>query len=110
MKVVDVYDGDTCTVLCVFQGYLVRWRCRLVGYDTPELRTTNKEEKERAVAAREFLKTLLPKSLFMGHCVGLDKYGRILLDLKFNNTPVSELMIDNNHGYVYNGGKKEFPI
>ena len=107
MKVNSVYDGDTITVLCFYNGSLVRWRCRMVGYDSPEMRTKNANEKEAAVSAREFLKTLLPKGVFLGPCKGLDKYGRLLLDLKHKSIPIKDIMILNTHGYAYEGRTKQ---
>lgn len=106
-KVVAVYDGDTITIVCVFRGKIVRWRCRLIGYDSPELRSQNAEEKKKALESKEFLMTLLPKSMFRCKCKGVDKYGRLLIDLKVKNVRISEIMISNNHGYAYSGGKKE---
>ena len=44
-KCVDVYDGDTIQVVFQMQSELFRWTCRLVGIDTPEIRTRNKTEK-----------------------------------------------------------------
>lgn len=106
MKVFSVYDGDTISVLCIHKGKIVRWRCRLIGYDSPELKTKDEDEKKRAIAARDFLKTILPKNAFRGKCKGLDKYGRILLDLKFKRKSISEIMIDSGHGLYYDGKTK----
>ena len=47
-KVVKVYDGDTITVVFPLKykvkgipilGQMYKWNCRLIGIDTPELRT-----------------------------------------------------------------------
>ena len=46
-KVVDIYDGDTCKIVMPFKNELYRWNCRLIGIDTPELRTRN--DKRRSV-------------------------------------------------------------
>ena len=107
MKISDVYDGDTINVLCLHNGRLVKWRCRMKGYDSPEMKGKSQEEKEAAIAARDFLKTLLPNKIFLAKCEGLDKYGRILLDLKHKGLPIKEIMILNNHGYEYDGGTKK---
>jgi endonuclease YncB( thermonuclease family) len=108
MRVENVYDGDTITVSCIYKTSIVRWRCRMMGYDSPEMRTKNESDKKLAIDARDFLKTLLPKGLFRGQCRGLDKYGRLLLDLKCagTRTPISSIMITNGHGYKYDGGTK----
>lgn len=77
------------------------------GYDSPEMKTKSEEEKKAAIEARDFLKTLLPTNIFLAKCEGLDKYGRILLDLKYQGLPIKEIMILNNHGYEYDGGTKK---
>lgn len=109
MKIVNVYDGDTCTALCVFRGKLVRWRCRMFGYDCPELRSKIPEEKQIALLGKEQLKLLLnyrTRRPFRGHCRGIDKYGRLLLDVKVKGRPISEVMIEKNLAIAYTGGKK----
>ena len=103
MKIVDVYDGDTITVICFVNKCPVRWRCRLQGYDAPEMRS---EEKQKAISTRNFLKEILPKKIFYGQCNGLDKYGRLLLQIKVNHIDISQIMIQNGHAYPYTGGKK----
>ena len=37
-KVVDVYDGDTCTVIFNLSDNLVKFKCRCRGYDSPEMK------------------------------------------------------------------------
>lgn len=108
MRIEDVYDGDTFTAMCIQKGRIVRWRCRMYGYDSPELKTKNEEEKQAAIAAREFLKTLLPKRSFRAECIGLDKYGRMLLDLKCakSKLKVRDVMILHGHGTEYYGKAK----
>ena len=119
-KVVDVYDGDSCKVVFPLQDKLYRWNVRLDGYDTPEMRPRkNKPNREQEIAAAKeakiFLKSLVMKSseqLVYIKCKEFDKYGRLLGDLfvcEDDKCSVNQLMIDNGHGYVYNGGtKKEF--
>ena len=107
MKVVSVYDGDTITVICIFRGKMVRWRCRLIGYDAPEMKSKVSEEKEKAIKAKEFLETMLPKYVFKGQCRGTDKYGRLLLDLKYKKLSISTIMVNHKLGQPYNGGTKK---
>ena len=45
-KVVSLYDGDTCDLAFYLDDdrkYLVRYKCRMSGYDAPELEETNGE-------------------------------------------------------------------
>ena len=79
----------------------------MMGYDSPEMRTRDQTAKERAIHAREKLKTLLPTNVFLGNCNGLDKYGRLLLNLKYNGKLISNIMIESGHGYAYDGGRKD---
>ena len=108
MRVVSVYDGDTITVLTRgIDGRHVKWNCRMLGYDSPELKSSNDAEKEAAVQAREFLKTILPVDhVFVGDVHGLDKYGRLLLDYRHKGRPIADVMISAKHGVAYHGGKK----
>lgn len=105
-RVVDVYDGDTITLAMIERGHVVRRRCRCVGYDAPEMRGPHKEE---AIAAREALKRVLPRRAFRVSITGLDKYGRLLVDLRHDGRAVSDIMVSLGHGYYYDGGKKCLP-
>ena len=45
-KVVDVYDGDSVKIVFSLHNSFYKWKCRLEGIDTPELRTYDLKEKE----------------------------------------------------------------
>ena len=45
-KVISVYDGDTIKVVFPLNDIFYKWNCRLMGVDTPEIRTRNTKEKE----------------------------------------------------------------
>ena len=47
-KVVDVYDADTVSIIIDFNCRPARFSCRLVGIDTPEMKTDNEKEKQLA--------------------------------------------------------------
>ena len=38
-KVVSIYDGDTCDLVIIRNGSLERFQSRLLGIDTPEIKT-----------------------------------------------------------------------
>lgn len=83
-RVVDVYDGDTVTLLYLDAlGRPRRRRARLVGFDAPELRGT---DHVRALRARDFLraKTSFRRSVRV-HYEGLDKYGRLLVRFRLGD-------------------------
>ena len=116
-KVVDVYDGDTCKVVFPFAEKMCRWNVRLTGYDTPEMRPpknqeNREEEKKAAYAARNFLrsKVMNDDQLVYIKCGEFDKYGRLLGTLYLQDeesTSINDLMIQEGHGYVYDGGTKK---
>ena len=58
-KVVSVYDGDTMKVVFPLNNKMYKWNCRLLGIDTPELRTKDKHEKDLAKIAKENLMKLV---------------------------------------------------
>lgn len=62
-KVVSVYDGDTITIETSIG---TTPSLRLVGVDTPEINASTLAEKNRAIAARDFLRNLiLNKHIFI---------------------------------------------
>lgn len=110
-KVVDVYDGDTCTIVFKWEGKYRKFKCRCYGYDSPEMKprlnVENRDEiKENAVKAKERL-IKLTTDIVRVECMDFDKYGRLLVKLyKNNNSLINDIMINEGHGYVYNGGTK----
>lgn len=103
-RVLDVYDGDTCTVL-VDLGFRcsVEVKVRLLGINAPELRG---DTKDAGVAARDYL-----AGLILGRDVFLktekdkqEKYGRWLgvIYLRLDdNKSVNQKMIDDGYGVAY---------
>ena len=110
-KVVDVYDGDTCTIVFKWEGKYRKFKCRCYGYDSPEMKPRldiqNREQiKENAVKAKERL-IELTTYIVRVECMDFDKYGRLLVKLyKNNNILINDIMITEGHGYVYHGGTK----
>jgi len=111
-KCVKVYDGDTITV--VFQPFsetpFYKFNIRLNGIDTPELRGSSPDEKEKAILARDFLANLILDEIIFIKLGDFDKYGRLLGDIylsKDDTKSINELMIEKGHAYEYNGGTKK---
>lgn len=75
---VKVYDGDTCTLNLLTKFGFHKWNIRMVGYDAPELKTHDVEEKTHAIAAREMLKELIFGKFVIVHCEKFEKFGRLL--------------------------------
>lgn len=107
-KVVDVYDGDTIKIVFTFSNKLYKFNCRIVGVDTPELRTKNKDEKKYGIHVRDKLREKILNKVVMVECGDFDKYGRLLIDIKDNlNKKISEWLIENKYAFAYDGGKKK---
>lgn len=54
-KVCDVHDGDTITILTTVNGYPIKTHIRIVGIDTPEIRTKNLKEKQAATVVYDYV-------------------------------------------------------
>lgn len=104
VRCVDVYDGDTFTVLMRHNGDVVRRRCRCLGYDAPEMRGP---DKDLAIAARDHLASVIPKGVFKIQFEGTDKYGRLLVSFIVNGESLAQHMVRTGHGYPYDGGRKK---
>jgi endonuclease YncB( thermonuclease family) len=112
-KVVKVYDGDTITIVTLlFNGdvssksKLYKFNVRILGIDTPELKTKNVGEKGLAIIARNALSELVLNKVVKLENVSYDKYGRILCNVFLDNVNISEWLVSNNHAVLYNGGTK----
>lgn len=79
-KVLNVYDGDTITV-DIDLGFSMTLRglkVRLSGIDTAEMKSEDTALKDKALKARDWLRSqILNKDVFL-ESSGLDKYGRWL--------------------------------
>jgi len=105
-KIVDVYDGDTCT--CVLQypdsKKFFKWKVRLMGYNAPELKpllkTPNRDEIiNQAKILRDDLKLLTHNKILYLKFYGFDKYGRILGKLYYleNDTKSINEIFQSKH-------------
>jgi len=122
-KVVDVYDGDTLWIVILVHGSLYKYKIRMVGYDSPELKPSlsygNREaEIQAAVKAKAHLVQLLDGKEVEVEFHEYDKYGRPLAKLYTSTSGwrcfglkdvacVNDQMIQDGHGKKYDGGKKE---
>ena len=68
-KVIKVYDGDTITIATRLPGNtcVYRFSVRLDGIDTPEIKSKNPREHERAVFVREQLHKLVYDKIVLLH-------------------------------------------
>lgn len=116
-KVTRVIDGDTVDVNIDlgFSVWLYKERVRIVGIDTPESRTRDKEEKKYGLAAKKFVKDFLSNGtvkLITKKYDAKGKFGRILgdfhvMDKDGNERVLSSAMILTHHAVLYEGQNKE---
>lgn len=111
-KCVRVYDGDTVWLAFEHAGDLVRCSARLIGVDTPEVRTRDAVEKRAGIGARDELRALiLDKLVHVQTASTSDKYGRLLVTLwAEHETPSVDASINTRitrrWGVEYHGGRK----
>ena len=109
-KVVKVYDGDTVHIVFPLTDKepdrLYKWTCRLINVDTPELRTKNLKEKEFGKKVRDFLKEKILNKIVMVKCLDFDKYGRLLVEIFFEEENINKWLIEEGYAKKYYGGTK----
>jgi endonuclease YncB( thermonuclease family) len=119
-RVVDVYDGDTFTALFEYNGEIMKYKCRAMGYDCAEMKPkkddpNRDQEKALALKAKNRFIELMggEDSMIQMKCLEFDKYGRILTyvyplhgDIQ-NDESINNAMIREGHGKAYSGGTKE---
>jgi len=111
-KVIKVYDGDTITIATKLphdDSQYYRFSVRLKDIDCPEIRTKDKDEKECATIARDFLRDTIMDKMVILKDVELEKYGRILAYVYFEGTNLSMLLCEKRLAVKYDGGTKQSP-
>ena len=118
-----IVDGDTIDVtLDLGFSVCTRQRVRLLGIDTPESRTSDKEEKIFGLISKKKLKEWCTKAVISDkddinieiRCPERDsrgKFGRILAEVWISEdgewTNVNKWMCDNNYAVPYTGQNKK---
>jgi endonuclease YncB( thermonuclease family) len=112
VRVVDVYDGDTITV--VRRRFVVpccpkldSFKVRLHGIDCPELRSKNDDEKKVAIMVKEHIQTMILGKVVRLTVHGYDKYGRVLANVSCQDTDISEHLLGKGFAVPYFGKTKE---
>ena len=116
-KPCNIYDGDTFSIIFLHNNNVIKYRCRCLGYDSPEMKPSlsnpnRDKEKALAVRAKNRMTELLTKheyGLVFVECFEFDKYGRILVRVynMIDTKSINEIMIEEGHGKIYDGGKKD---
>lgn len=111
--VLDVYDGDTITVVLKHFNEINKWKIRLLGINSPEIRPRKNIENrediiEAAKASRHYLESLILNKLIYIHCGEFDNFGRILAYLYLDKSEIGNIdksinmiMINTGHARVY---------
>lgn len=129
-RVVDVYDGDTVTLVLEVNGAFLKFKTRLMGIDACEMKSKTSQSKELAVKARNKLfdlvtgqkhdvpvvnkkdiAILLEKEVYLVwvHCSNFDKYGRLLAEIfasPKSTKSFSSIIIQESLAYKYEGDTK----
>jgi endonuclease YncB( thermonuclease family) len=111
IRVCSVYDGDTITGIMKFRGKYGKFKIRMEGYDSPEMKPPLSDpnrlyEIEAARQAKEVLQTLILNKVVEGECYGTDKYGRLLMTIYEGGRNINQMMIQCGYGFPYEGGSK----
>ena len=111
-KILRVVDGDTVDVDIDlgFGVWMHKERVRIMGIDTPESRTRNKEEKKRGLISKAFLKDKikLAKKLTIKTHKGSEtgKFGRILGEVFADGVNLNLKMCNEGYAVQYYGQNK----
>jgi endonuclease YncB( thermonuclease family) len=121
-KVVDVYDGDTLTIVFYHNDQPIKDSFRMYGYDSPEMKPLKTmQNRELHVQAAKITKNKLinltkDKILWVKFCHE-EKYGRLMGKLYFQEPiddtikSINDFMIENGYGKSYKGEQKgEFTL
>ncbi|MCB2137593.1 MAG: thermonuclease family protein [Rhodobacteraceae bacterium] len=104
-RIYQVIDGDTVRMFCPGRGNV---KARLTGFDTPELFSpTCMSELLAATKAKWALRGMLwgADKVTMVRS-GTDRYGRALVTVFLDGTPLARRMIDGGHARAYGGGER----
>jgi len=112
-RLVDIIDGDTFEVILKYKEDFFRFRVRLHGIDTEELKSKDEEKKQSALKAHEKVVELCCGTeistdrkdirnylidnvvLLTIHCKHFDSFGRILADVFFDDHSLSAYLLNN---------------
>lgn len=107
-RVFKVYDGDTISLLFKWKKQNIKASCRLLGIDTPELRTKNENEKKKAIEARDFLHNLIYEKIVLVKFSKNGKFGRPLIEVFLpSGESISQIMINKKYAKKYLGKSKK---
>lgn len=98
-RVLRIYDCDTWTIGFELNNILYYKSARLIGVDSPEIKSTNSAEAAMARAGRDCARKLWLGKVMTADMRGMDKYGRVLVHLYPNTSNMTA-----NQPSACNGG------
>jgi endonuclease YncB( thermonuclease family) len=110
-KCTSVYDGDTAYFAFRVNpdAPVYRYKCRMAGYNSAELRTKDPAEKTAGLAAKNALLNEICGKIVTISVGKYDMYGRLLVTVFNGEENVNQKMILGGYGKPYSGrGKKEW--
>jgi len=112
-KVIKVYDGDTFTIAAkmndVSKKDVYRFSVRIRHIDCPEIKSSDPDEKEIALFAKNLVTTMIFGKIVHLHNIIYDKYGRLCCDVMYGNINIGSHLIHSGLAVRYEGGKKITP-
>lgn len=109
VKYVRNYDADTVTfnIPNLHPLFGDKINIRVLGVDTPEMRTKNSCEKAKAKTAKKLVANLLKNAKRIDLVnVQRGKYFRIVADVIVDGVSLQHYLLKNGHAYAYDGGTK----
>lgn len=110
VKYIKNYDADTVTfdVPNVHPLLGKKINIRVSGVDTPEVRTKNSCEKEKARNAKKLVANLLKNAKRIDLTnIQRGKYFRVVADVLIDGKSLSDYLLKNGLAYSYDGGTKK---
>ncbi len=110
VKYVRNYDADTVTFNVTNVHPLIgeKINVRVNGVDTPEIRTKNRCEKQKARNAKKLVANLFKNAKRIDlENIHRGKYFRIVADIKIDGKSLTYYSIKNGLAYSYDGGTKK---
>jgi micrococcal nuclease len=102
-KVISVYDGDTirADIDLGFGVWLHNQKIRLLGIDTPEIRS---EEREEGLKVKKIVEDMILNKdvMLISHKDKQGKYGRWLAEIIINCANLNFWLLENNYAKKYN--------
>lgn len=109
VKYVRNYDADTITMEIPGLHPLLGKNAgiRVLGVDTPEIRTKNACEKKKAKHAKKVVEKILSKAKRIDlENISRGKFFRIVADVKADGKSLTKMLLEKNLAYPYDGGTK----